>query len=113
MERKLEVLLVCAALAIATGPVAAQKQNQGAPAAGANDAQLAMSEGEVRKLDKSAMKITLRHGEIANIGMPPMTMVFQAKDAALLNKVREGDKVRFRVEQQGGAYILTAIEPAK
>lgn len=69
-----------------------------------------MSEGEVRRVDVEAAKLTIRHGDIRNLGMPPMTMVFQAKDPALLAKVKAGDKVRFHAEKIGGAYVVTAIE---
>jgi Cu(I)/Ag(I) efflux system protein CusF len=72
-----------------------------------------MTEGEVRKVDTDAKKITLKHGPIKNLDMPGMTMVFQVKDAALLDKVKAGDKVRFSAEQQQGALVVTAIEAAK
>jgi len=71
------------------------------------------SDGEVKKVDKSAGKITIRHGEIPNIGMGPMTMVFGAKSPALLDKVAAGDKVKFRVEEIKGDYVVTMIEKAK
>jgi Cu(I)/Ag(I) efflux system protein CusF len=72
-----------------------------------------MSDGEVRKVDMDAKKITIRHGTIENLGMPPMTMVFQAGDPALLEKVKTGDKIKFRAEKTGGAYTVIQIEPAK
>jgi Cu(I)/Ag(I) efflux system protein CusF len=72
-----------------------------------------MSEGEVRKVDMDAKKITLKHGPIKNLDMPGMTMVFQVKDAALLVNVKAGDKVRFSAEEQQGALVVTAIEAAK
>lgn len=72
-----------------------------------------MSDGEVRKIDKDAKKITIKHGEIKNLDMPGMTMVFQVKDAALLETVKVGDKVRFVAEKSGGALVVTAIQPAK
>jgi len=71
-----------------------------------------MTDGEVRKVDKGAAKVTIKHGEIKNVEMPPMTMVFQVKDAALLDKVKAGDKVKFRVEKAGSGYVVTAIEAA-
>nr|WP_315848668.1 copper-binding protein [uncultured Rhodoferax sp.] len=71
-----------------------------------------MSSGEIRKVDKAASKITIKHGEIKNLDMPPMTMVFQVRDAALLDKAKAGDKVRFSAVQQEGAIVVTAIEPA-
>ena len=67
----------------------------------------------MRKVDKDAAKITLSHGEIRNLEMPPMTMVFQVKDKAMLDKVKAGDKVRFAADKVGGAYTIIQIEPAK
>ena len=72
-----------------------------------------MTDGEVRKIDKDAKKITLRHGELKQLDMPPMTMVFQVKDPALLNKVKAGDKVKFRAQNTGGTLVITAIEVSK
>lgn len=72
-----------------------------------------MTEGEIRKIDKDAKKITIKHGEIKHLEMPSMTMVFQVKDAALLEQVKVGDKVKFAVEQTGGALVVTEIQPAK
>jgi Cu(I)/Ag(I) efflux system protein CusF len=73
----------------------------------------ALSEGEVRKVDKDAKKITIKHGPLANLDMPPMTMVFQVSDPAMLNQVKAGDKVKFQAEKVGAAYTVTKIEPAK
>lgn len=72
-----------------------------------------MSEGQVRKVDKEAGKLTLRHGEIKNLEMPPMTMVFRAQDPAMLDRVKPGDKIRFTAEQKAGALVITRIELAK
>lgn len=71
-----------------------------------------MTDGEVRKIDKDNQKITLKHGEIKNLGMPGMTMVFKVRDAALLDKVQVGSKVRFTAESADGAIVVTALEPA-
>ncbi len=72
-----------------------------------------MADGEVRKVDKETKKITIKHGVIKNLDMPGMTMVFQVKDAALLDKVKAGDKIRFTAEQTPGAIVVTEIQPAK
>lgn len=72
-----------------------------------------MTDGEVRKVDKDAKKVTIRHEEIKNLGMPPMTMVFQVRDAAVLEPLKPGDKVRFHVEQSGSTLVVTRIETAK
>jgi Cu/Ag efflux protein CusF len=71
------------------------------------------AEGEVRKVDKAAQKITLKHGPIKNLDMPGMTMVFQVQDAALLDQVKAGDQVRFTVDKINGAYVVLSIEPVK
>jgi Cu(I)/Ag(I) efflux system periplasmic protein CusF len=79
----------------------------------AQTAQADLSDGEVRKVDKDAQKITIRHGPLKNLDMPPMTMVFQVKDPALLEQVKPGDKIRFSAEKSGGAYIVTTMRPEK
>lgn len=71
-----------------------------------------MTDGEVRKVDKETQKITIKHGEIKNLEMPGMTMVFQVRDVALLNKVKAGDKVKFTAEKADGAIVVTSIETA-
>ena len=68
------------------------------------------TEAEVRKVDLAARKITLKHGEIKNLEMPPMTMVFQVPDPALLGGVKVGDKVRFTADQINGDYTVMSIE---
>ena len=73
----------------------------------------AMTDGEVRKVDKENKKITLKHGEIKNLDMPGMTMVFQVKDPAMLDMVKPGDKVMFKAEKANGALVVTEIQPVK
>ena len=97
-ERTLSTLAAIALL-IAAGPVLAQVTRP-------------FTDGEVRKVDLSAQKITLQHGEIKNLDMPPMRMVFQVKNPALLEKVKAGDKVKFVAEQIGGALVVTDLQPA-
>lgn len=69
-------------------------------------------EGEVRKVDKAQAKLTLRHGEIKNLDMPPMQMVFRVKDVKMLENLNVGDKVRFDAEKVDGQYTVTAIVKA-
>ena len=87
----------------------AKQEAQKSTAAAAVD----LADGEVRKVDKENKKITLRHGVIKSLDMPSMTMVFQVKDAALLESVKAGDKVKFKAEQAGSAIVVTDIQPAK
>jgi Cu/Ag efflux protein CusF len=73
----------------------------------------AMTDGEVRKVDPAAKKITIKHGELKNLDMPAMTMVFQVKDPTMLDKVKAGDKVRFRADKINGAFTVVEIEAVK
>lgn len=103
--------LVTVGLLVAVTPIAVYatshpKAAQSAPATG-------MTDGEVRKIDKGTRTITLRHGEIPNLNMPPMTMVFEAKEPAMLDKVKVGDKVKFKAANVGGTFTVTEIEATK
>lgn len=66
-------------------------------------------DGEVRKIEKAQGKITLRHGELKALDMPPMTMVFRVKNTQLLDTLAVGDKVKFDADKIDGAYTVTAI----
>lgn len=72
-----------------------------------------LADGEVRKVDREAQKITLRHGPLPDLDMPkPMTMVYRVKDPSLLDKVEAGDKVKFAAENAAGVFTVTKIERA-
>ena len=94
----------------ASTQVATSAAPAAAPAQVATAAEL--SEGEVLRWDARTSKVTLRHGPIANLGMPPMTMVFKVQNADQGSALQAGMKVRFRAEQLQGAYVLTHIAPA-
>lgn len=81
-------------------------------AAAAVDNAQALSDGEVTRRDARTGKLTIRHGEIANLGMPPMTMVFALQDPAQGSTLKPGDKVRFRAQEVNGALLITHIEAA-
>ena len=68
------------------------------------------TDGEIHRIDVTANKITLRHGPIVSLDMPPMTMVFQVRDATLLRGLQPGMAVRFRAQKVGSAYIVTDIK---
>ena len=70
----------------------------------------AMAEGEVRKIDKDAGKVTIRHGELKNLDMPPMTMVFRVKDPAMLEQLKAGDKISFIADKVGGQFTVMQLE---
>jgi Cu/Ag efflux protein CusF len=68
------------------------------------------TEGEVKKLDLAQAKVTIKHGEIKNLGMPAMTMVFKAKPASLLNGLAVGDTISFDADRVDGQFIVTALK---
>ncbi len=105
----LAMVTLCAASTI-------QAQTTPAPAATPAHEQKAtveMNDAEVRKVDIDSGKITLKHGEIKSLDMPPMTMVFNVKDKALLTNVKAGDKIKFAVISENRKYVITQIEAAK
>jgi Cu/Ag efflux protein CusF len=113
-------LVAAASLLIAFGaraqsaPTSANDHASHHPAAAsAVGAAQAMSDGEVRKIDKEQGKLTLRHGPISNLEMPGMTMVFRVADPKMLDAVKEGDKVKFAAEKVNGVLSVVAIEPVK
>jgi Cu(I)/Ag(I) efflux system periplasmic protein CusF len=99
---KFKFIVLCVAALVAVFPAVAQ---QGVAPAD-------MSTAEVRKIDLDTKKITLKHGEIKSLDMPPMTMVFQVKDAAMLDKLKPGDKVRFVAQKSPTGFLITQMEAA-
>jgi Cu(I)/Ag(I) efflux system periplasmic protein CusF len=100
--KRIAIAFLAAALQVAPA-LADDKQHAGAT----------LSDGEIRKVDKDAKKITIRHGPLQNLDMPAMTMAFQVKDPAMLDQVKAGDKVKFQAEKISGAFTVTKIEQAK
>jgi Cu/Ag efflux protein CusF len=110
MRTLLTAAAISAAMALASVAHAASHERA---AAGSQAAQDTLTEGEVRRVDKDTKKLTIRHGPIQNLDMPPMTMVFQVQDPAMLEAVKAGEKIRFTAERIGGAYTVTKIEAVK
>lgn len=80
-----------------------------APAAAPDQA---LTEGVITRVDARSGKLTIRHGAITHLDMPPMTMVFGLQDAQQAAQFKPGDPVRFRVEDQAGTLVITRIQPA-
>jgi Cu(I)/Ag(I) efflux system periplasmic protein CusF len=112
MKSLKSAILAAAALVLGAGV-----QAQTVPAAPASGATAPMpaefTNAEVRKVDKANRKISLKHEEIKSLGMPPMAMVFEAKDPRVLDKLKAGDKVRFKAIWEAGKYFVVEVEPAK
>lgn len=113
------------ALAIVLGATAcaASAQENGHAAHGAHGAHAAhtgdagqqasaaseLTDGEVKRIDKETGKITLRHGELKNLNMAAMTMVFRVKDPAMLDQVQVGNKVKFSADRVNGAVTIVQL----
>lgn len=115
-------LALAATLCAAAGLASAQDHAHGGHGAhGAHGAQAGakataaaeLVDGEVKKIDKGAGKITLRHGELKSLNMPAMSMVFRVKDAAMLDQVKTGDKVKFAADRVNGAVTIVELKPAQ
>jgi len=102
MKRRVKLTHLVGALGLIMA-FGAQAQTAPAPAA----------DGEVRKIDKEQGKVTLKHGPIAKLEMPGMTMVFKVGDPKMLDGIKEGDKVKFAADKVNGIMTVTAIEPVK
>jgi Cu/Ag efflux protein CusF len=114
MKKRIILAAVLAAAIPAAG--LAQSIDAGHRAGAAQVAQAptaTLADGEIRRVDKEAKKLTIKHGPIPSLDMPAMTMVFQVKDPAMLERVKAGDKVKFQAEKQGGQYTVTKIEATK
>ncbi len=73
--------------------------------------ELPQTDAQVRRVDRENQKITLKHGEIKNLDMPPMTMVFQVKDPAWLDLVKAGDQVSVSIDKIDGQYTVMSLQP--
>lgn len=114
------ICTIAALLAALSGAVQAQtKADDQAdhrvdhPSAATHASAADMTEGEVRKVDKDARKLTIEHGDIKNPDRPPMTMVFQLKEGVMMDNVKAGDKIRFVVEKAGSGFVVTTLEIAR
>lgn len=79
----------------------------------ASEAATRLAEGTVKKIDKSAGKLTIAHGPLVALDMPAMTMAFRAAEPGLLDQVKVGDRIRFEAEKVGGTLTVTSLEVAR
>ena len=107
------IAAVAFAAASAASLPALAANDHGTPVAQAAGAATDMTDGEIRKVDKENGKLTIKHAEIKSLGMPGMTMVFQVKDKAMLDKVQAGDKVKFKAASEAGKFTVTELEAVK
>jgi len=93
-------IAVAAALLLAAGAALAQTDKD-------------LAEGEVRKIDRPAAKLTIQHGPLATLDMPAMTMAFKVQDPKMLDQLQPGSKIRFRAERVNGSILVTQIDKAE
>ncbi|OGA34324.1 MAG: hypothetical protein A3G80_10360 [Betaproteobacteria bacterium RIFCSPLOWO2_12_FULL_62_13b] len=106
------VLMLGAGLAFqATADDKHHPQTGTTPAAATSAA--ALTEGEVRKIDKAAGKVTIKHGPMPKFDMPAMTMVYRVKDKAMLDQLKPGDKIKFDADGVGGEFTVLRLEKVK
>ncbi|NMG29989.1 copper-binding protein [Aromatoleum evansii] len=112
--RPLSALALVAALMSAAPVYAASEHgsHHNSTAVASSEVASALSDGTIKKVDKAAGKITINHGPLENLGMPAMTMAFIAHDAAMLEQVKAGDRVRFRAERVDGVFTVMKLEAA-
>lgn len=110
---KIAMTVIAVLLAPAASVFADDAHHPAKGAVAAPQAAAALSEGTVKKIDKAAGKAVIAHGPLENVGMPAMTMAFPLKDAAWIGKMKEGQKIRFAVEDVNGALTVVRFEPIK
>jgi len=81
-------------------------------AKGGTAGELPQVEAEVRRVNTRANTLSVRHGDIPNLDMPPMTMTFQVNDPALLDGLEVGDPILVTVDRIDGAYTVMSVEAA-
>jgi Cu/Ag efflux protein CusF len=69
------------------------------------------AQGKVIRVDTSKKSVTLKHGPIDNLKMPPMTMAYSVSDAALLARLKAGDAILFKAEERSGSYFVVEAKP--
>ncbi|MCM8596436.1 copper-binding protein [Accumulibacter sp.] len=109
MNRMIVTLLLgCVALLAATPLLATSDHSaqRGSAATGS------LVDGEVRKVDKAAGKVTIAHGPLPNLNMPAMTMAFRVSNAAWLEQLKAGDRIRFAAEDVNGVLTVVRWQPS-
>jgi len=116
LKTQMKNMLLAFGLVVASAADAQMSTNMATPkqvSAPAAATSSVMTEGVIQNVEKSRGVVTLKHGEITNMGMPAMTMSFNVADKKMLDNLKPGDQVRSRVENVKGAHTVIRIDPAK
>ena len=106
-------LIAFASLGTVSVQAAGDHAGHAMAALAAASAEMQMVDGQVKKVDKAAGKVTLSHGPLTNLNMPAMTMVFCVKEAAWLDQMQSGGKIRFVADSIDGTLTIVRYEAAK
>ncbi len=105
-------LIACLAAGALAGAAQAQSvAPNDAPAAAPADT--ALAQGENRKVDVANRKLTIRHGPLAALDMPPMTMVFGVREGIAMDALQPGGQIRFEAAKIDGKFMVLRIEEAR
>ncbi|MBS2132239.1 copper-binding protein (plasmid) [Burkholderia thailandensis] len=113
MKQLMTLSVACCVAISLTGVALAGESGAMKMEAGSMKAQAstsALTNAVVKKVDTASGMITINHGELANIGMAPMTMAYKAKDAGMLKAAKAGEKVKVRVENVNGTLTIVRLE---
>lgn len=107
----LPLLVTGVVLALPAPSLAADPTSHAGHAGVQTPAAPAFADGVVKKVNKGAATVTIAHGPLN--GMPGMTMAFAVKDAAWLDKLKEGQKIRFAADEVKGVLTVVKYEAVK
>ena len=107
------VLILSAGLAFQAGAQDSHQHHAANAPKSAAAAGATLTEGEVRKVDKAAGKLTIKHGPMPKLDMPAMTMAYGVKDKAVLDQLQPGDKIKFEAESVGADFRVLRLEKVK
>jgi Cu(I)/Ag(I) efflux system protein CusF len=99
-----------AGMKMSSGAMSSNAMSSNSMSRAASPSGTALTDAEIRKVDLGSGMVTLKHGALENVGMPPMTMAFKARDAAMLKQAHEGDKVKVRVENVNGTMTIVTMQ---
>lgn len=111
MQTKLKfipVVLAAALFAISQGAVAGSPDVKHT-ASSTSERAVSLTDGEIKKVDKEAGRVTIKHGPLENLGMPGMTMVFGVTNVSALQSLKAGDTVKFAAAKVDGRIVVTEI----
>lgn len=116
MQTKIKFIPVVVAavlFAISQGAVAGSSAVEQKPSSTTLERAASLTDGEIKKVDKDAGRVTIKHGPLENLGMPGMTMVFGVTDVSLLQSLKAGDKVKFAAGKVDGRIVVTELKVQK